>query len=932
MKADQLKLLLFNHNKYSFLIFFIFWPAFLIGISAAENGRVNVHVGVILDLGSVDGVVYNSSISMAVEDFYRTIGREYRTRLVLHYRDSKSSVVEAAAAAYTFGVEAIIGPQTSEEADFVAHMGTEARVPIVSFSAVKSTLIKTSPSRTPYFIRVAQSDSTQARPIAAILKAFNWKDVILVHDDSYRGNGLIPYLTEAFRQVLCGTSVVFRTIALPSSTADEAGIRQIVGDFIGLTARVFIVHLPVSLAGIFFRQVNEAGMMVVLENNILGSFFFSSLSTASMEGVLGIKTYVPKSLLLDNFRLRWKRKFQKQHPEADVSDIGVYALWAYDAAWATAMAAEKAFSAGVSPYIPTSAGTNYSTALMEGSRVRSTKLLQALIATPFHGLTGEINLGAEPQLNSSSTIFEITNVASDDGERKVGYWTSSLGLSRTLTQTTTNNKSHKSTESSEDLAAIIWPGGNTRIPKSPVDPSNVTVFIRFVKVEWDPMLKRNVTKGYAVDIFLTVLDSMPYKVLPDFQPYDNGRVDDLGYYDDLIYQLYEKRYDAVVGDVTITGNRSNYVDFTHPAAVTKKYGWFLAPVSVELWFATAGISVLKGILIWFFEHSTNEEFQGTTADKVGKILYFSFTIFVFANREKLQTNHARFISGLWTFVVFVLVTSYGANLTSILTVEKLRPKVTDLQTLINNKEKIGCQSASSLELRYYLKLMGADESNIKTYASVEEYAEALNLGSANGGVSAIVDEVPYIKIFLKNNCRNYTMAGKTYQTGGFGFAFARGSPMVSDVSRAILRLEQVKTNEIESKWFGNTTCPDPLEATDIGNELSLSSFRFVYLTTLSISAATVILYLINIWYEQRKRAGIAAAEDSKNDAGEDSHDDPAQAVDETDTATHNSDQDAAPVMVGGSRNSDQAGPSSPAGSESRFAASKYRSSEITSQK
>ncbi|KAG9455991.1 hypothetical protein H6P81_000499 [Aristolochia fimbriata] len=888
MKAKRK--LLFSRS--SFLIISIFCWGFLNGISAAENGLVNVHVGVILDLGSVDGVVYNSSISMAVEDFYRTIGRDYRTRLILHYQDSKSSVVEAASAAFqlmrTFDVKAILGPQTSEEADFLAHMGTEAHIPIVSFAAVSSLI---SPSRTPYFIRVAQNDSTQSRPISAILTAFNWKDVILIHDDSYSGNALIPYLADSIQEA---GSVIFRRIAL-SSSANEAGIRQTVRDFAVLPARVFVVHLPVSLAGIFFRLVSEAGMMEdgyawIVTSRVANRVKSMDPSTlTSVEGVLGIKTYVPISLLQDNFRVRLKQNLRKEHPDVDVSDIDVYALWAYDATWATALAAEKAFSAGVSPE------ANSTKFIMgtEVSPIGSSKLLHALSDARFHGLTGKIDL-AEAQLNSSS--FEIINVVSDGGERKIGYWTPSLGLCRSLS--IEKNFSTKS----EDLAEIIWPGGNTQVPKSPVGPSNVT-FLRigvpvktgyneFVKVKWDPKLKRNVTEGYVVDIFLRLLDSLPYKVLPDFQPYDNGHVDELGYYDELIYQVYLKTYDAVVGDTTINPNRSNYVDFTQPyvdsritmivpvvdADVTKKFWWFLAPLSMALWLATIGMSVLKGILIWFFEHSKNKEFQGTKAEQVGKILYFSFTIFVFANREKLKTNHARFISSLWTFVVFVLVTSYGANLTSILTVEKLRPKVTDLQTLINNKEKIGCQNGSFV--LDFLKKQGADESNIKAYASVAEYAKALDLGSDDGGVSAIVDEIPYIKVFLKYNCRNYTMAGKTYRTGGFGFAFARGSALVSDASRAVLQFDEVEMNEIESKWFGNTTCPDPLEAVNINYELTLGSFRFIYLTTLSISAATMILYLINISFEERKRARIAAegpAEDSETD-DKDSDDDEAQAA------------------------------------------------------
>ena len=34
----------------------------------------------------------------------------------------------------------------------------------------------------------------------------------------------------------------------------------------------------------------------------------------SMQGVLGLKTYVPKTIELENFTLRWKTKFYQDNP------------------------------------------------------------------------------------------------------------------------------------------------------------------------------------------------------------------------------------------------------------------------------------------------------------------------------------------------------------------------------------------------------------------------------------------------------------------------------------------------------------------------------------------------------------------------------------------------------------------------------------------
>ncbi|KAH7521679.1 hypothetical protein FEM48_Zijuj07G0058500 [Ziziphus jujuba var. spinosa] len=61
-------------------------------------------------------------------------------------------------------------------------------------------------------------------------------------------------------------------------------------------------------------------------------------------------------------------------------------------------------------------------------------------------------------------------------------------------------------------------------------------------------------------------------------------------------------------------------------------------------------------------------------------------------------------------------------------------------------------------------------SGFKPYSSLEEYAEALSKGSKHGGVSAIVDEVPYIKKFVAKYPGDYTVKTMPMSnTNGFGY-------------------------------------------------------------------------------------------------------------------------------------------------------------------
>ena len=65
--------------------------------NATETEPRTVNVGVILNLQSLVGKIAHMSILMALEDFY-SVHSSYRTKLVLHMRDSNDEDIQAASA------------------------------------------------------------------------------------------------------------------------------------------------------------------------------------------------------------------------------------------------------------------------------------------------------------------------------------------------------------------------------------------------------------------------------------------------------------------------------------------------------------------------------------------------------------------------------------------------------------------------------------------------------------------------------------------------------------------------------------------------------------------------------------------------------------------------------------------------------------------
>lgn len=66
--------------------------------------------------------------------------------------------------------------------------------------------------------------------------------------------------------------------------------------------------------------------------------------------------------------------------------------------------------------------------------------------------------------------------------------------------------------------------------------------------------------------------------------------------------------------------------------------------------------------------------------------------------------------------------------------------------------------------------------------TLEEFNEQLSKGSNNDGVSAIVDELPYLRLLLAQYCSNYKLVSQLNKTAGFGFvsrsqSLTRHAPM-----------------------------------------------------------------------------------------------------------------------------------------------------------
>lgn len=492
LMLTDLKKFLFYGCMISFLTWGVRYAVAAVGNegrnATAEPTHFPVHIGAVLDYSSSMGAMTNLCISMAIWDFY-ALHSDYRTRLILRSKDVRDEL-DVASAVFELmkneEVYSILGSQILTENKFVMELGEKSHVP------VNATSQSLSHPHSPYYIRTTPDDSNQAKALAALCQRFGWHEAVFLYEDSDYGYQFLSKLYNAFQ--IDEIRVAYVLGISPSAT--DHHIEKELKRLMERQTRVFLVHMNVVLGSRIFFLANHTGMMsegyAWLTTDGLGNFMSSMDSDVidTMEGVLGLRPYIPKSKKLDNFRSRWKKNMLLMKPESTITELNVYGLWAYDVVWALGMAVEKVGPLNLG-FLEAKNTKNASDIFNFRISKFGPKLLKELQNISFEGLTGEFHL-TDGHLKPSA--LEIFNVYAT-GDRPIGYWTPDGGITKTLALT----GGLKYSTSAKELKSIVWPGDSVKQPKGWSIPSTGKLrvgvpkkhgFTEFVNVSKDPVTKK----------------------------------------------------------------------------------------------------------------------------------------------------------------------------------------------------------------------------------------------------------------------------------------------------------------------------------------------------------------------------------------------------------------------------------------------------------
>lgn len=263
----------------------------------------------------------------------------------------------------------------------------------------------------------------------------------------------------------------------------------------------------------------------------------------------------------------------------------------------------------------------------------------------------------------------------------------------------------------------------------------------------------------------------------------------------LIEGVATGELDGAVAALTVTAEREERVDFTHPfytsglgiaVPAVQKSGFLMV---MERLFSLAFLRVLgaliavlllAAVLVWVFERRANpEQFGGPTAKGLGSAFWWSaVTMTTVGYGDKApKTTGGRTVALIWMFTSVVIISGFTAAIASALTVGQLASPVQGPEDL----PRVRVATVGNSTSERYL----ADRHVMHTaYPDASTALQAL----ADGQVDAVVYDAPILQYRIAQDLKGEArVLPRTFERQDYAIALTEGNPLREPISRILLR-------------------------------------------------------------------------------------------------------------------------------------------------
>ncbi len=285
---------------------------------------------------------------------------------------------------------------------------------------------------------------------------------------------------------------------------------------------------------------------------------------------------------------------------------------------------------------------------------------------------------------------------------------------------------------------------------------------------------------------------------------------------DLLAGMKSGQADVAIAAVTITAEREQYIDFSHPYfrsglailtnnETTNTLVQAVAVLRVMLFssaFAWAAFYLIVVLLlvshtIWFLERRNNPEFSKNYVEGIWDSFWWAMvTITTVGYGDKApRAILGKLFAMLWMLIGYFMFAYFTAAVTSSVTINELRGSINGPDDLPGQKVGVVKKSTSHI----YVTRRG----NSANAVPVDRIEQAISM-LKKGEVKAVVHDAPVLLYYAANKGQGKVrVAGPIFHKEDYGIVLPNASPLRKTINRSILSI--VETGDyakLYAKWFG----------------------------------------------------------------------------------------------------------------------------------
>jgi ABC-type amino acid transport substrate-binding protein len=263
---------------------------------------------------------------------------------------------------------------------------------------------------------------------------------------------------------------------------------------------------------------------------------------------------------------------------------------------------------------------------------------------------------------------------------------------------------------------------------------------------------------------------------------------------EMLDAVIEGRVDAAAAALTITSNREQVLDFSHPfhtsglaIAVPHHGSNLLAPLArlispgfLAVVAALLALLIIVGVMIWLAERRANAQFRREPLSGIGSGLWWSaVTMTTVGYGDKAPTTVlGRVIAMVWMFAGLIAISSFTAAITTALT-------VTELDASINDVEDLRVKRVLALNGSTSDGFLADEGIRHRTVGTLTEALQQL----ARGEADALVHDGPILRHEIAETfAHQLRVLPFVLRRQDYGIAFPHGSEIREPVNVALLEM------------------------------------------------------------------------------------------------------------------------------------------------